>query len=313
MNMENIKKSLILQKDPEYKVISIIVTYFPNLEKLEELIDRLYSQVERIIIVDNTERINIFTGFKYKNDKKIILICLGENLGIAKAQNIGMKKALELGAEYILLSDQDTLFPYDYVNNMLDIYVDISRKYKVGAIGPIFFDEIKQETSIILLEGICFLKKEIPKKGIYFCSYLIASGKIIPKEVLDNVGLMREELFIDWVDVEWCWRARSKGYKIVCTADVKINHTLGEKTINFLGKKRTLRSYIRHYYMIRNATYLLLYEKHINIKQKTYLLIKIIRWLIGLPIISSPRLTNLKFCIKGLIHGAKRKLGKYKD
>jgi len=47
---------------------------------------------------------------------------------------------------------------------------------------------------------------------------------------------MNEDLFIDWVDFEWCWRARKKGYKIIGNANVVITHQLGDAAVT-IGRK----------------------------------------------------------------------------
>jgi rhamnosyltransferase len=65
--------------------------------------------------------------------------------------------------------------------------------------------------------------------------YVITSGSIIPIKVLDDVGLMREELFIDFVDIEWCLRAPQKGYEIVAINKVMIDHHLGDYAVSFMG------------------------------------------------------------------------------
>jgi len=51
---------------------------------------------------------------------------------------------------------------------------------------------------------------------------------IIPTGVFQDVGLMYEDLFLDWADLEWCWRVNFKGYKIIGNADMIITHRIGD-------------------------------------------------------------------------------------
>jgi len=49
---------------------------------------------------------------------------------------------------------------------------------------------------------------------------LIASGCLIPADVLRDVGLMDDALFIDHVDTDWCMRARARGYRLLGVCEV---------------------------------------------------------------------------------------------
>jgi rhamnosyltransferase len=57
-------------------------------------------------------------------------------------------------------------------------------------------------------------------RQVWEVDHVIASGCLIPATALQAVGWMREDFFIDWVDTEWCLRARDRGYRIygVCAA-----------------------------------------------------------------------------------------------
>ena len=67
---------------------------------------------------------------------------------------------------------------------------------------------------------------------------------------------MTSKLFIDFVDIEWCLRARGKGYEIVSFPNVEIEHQLGDSSISFMGTNYPIHSPLRMYYYFRNAIYL---------------------------------------------------------
>jgi len=60
------------------------------------------------------------------------------------------------------------------------------------------------------------------------CDFLLSSGSLVPLDVIDKVGGMEEELFIDQVDTEWCLRARSMGYRVFGAFGAILEHRLGE-------------------------------------------------------------------------------------
>jgi rhamnosyltransferase len=67
---------------------------------------------------------------------------------------------------------------------------------------------------------------------------------------------MREDLFIDFVDVEWCLRARSKGFVVLGVCAAGMTHSLGDTHIYSVGRMRHVHSPLRLYYQVRNALWL---------------------------------------------------------
>ncbi len=293
-------------------MICVLVAYNPDRSIISKTIGSLVSQVDKVYIVDNTESGNkksdIF--FEFEGIDKVELISLGKNTGIARAQNIGILKALENRADYILLSDQDSEFPADYVSEMLKHLESLPDKEKVAAIAP-DFAEMKRggvRQGFVIFEGF-FLNKIFPTTGCHRVSQVIASGKILSTSALKEVGLMDEDLFIDWVDLEWCWRSKAKGYFLIGCADIVIKHSLGDIAKTVMKKTYPVRSPARHYYIVRNAVHLSLRSDFLNARMRVHLIIKSIRNLIGFTILGRPRLTHLRYCLLGFYHGFIGRLG----
>jgi rhamnosyltransferase len=253
------------------KIDMVIITYNPEIELLTKAIQSMQEQVRKIYIIDNTP-IRAKKLGKFQNEK-IEIIYLDDNMGIAYAQNIGIKKSLENKSDFIVLSDQDTIYPDKYVENMLKI--ENSTFDKVIAFAPLFKDIVgNNENEGFITKGVVGFKKINPQNGLHEVFQTIASGKILNTKYLEDVGLMDEDLFIDWVDLEWCWRAGKKGYRIIGNADVVITHQLGDKIAKNWYKDITLRSPIRHYYITRNAFYLSLNDKSLDKLYKVTLFFK---------------------------------------
>jgi rhamnosyltransferase len=287
------------------KVYGVVVTYKPNVEILEKCINSLANQVAKLIIVDNTPgECQLLENFRKMQNVEIVY--LNDNYGIAYAQNVGIKKALEEEADFILLSDQDTIYPLDYIEKMLECFKDD----KVAAVGPLFIDAHTDKVQFFIKKGLIGFKKIYPKTGKHEVLQLIASGTIINAKFIPEIGLMKEELFIDWVDMEWCWRAVKKGYKIIGNADVVIKHFHGKKSIRFLTKNITLKSCIRNYYTIRNGIYLALHSNILDGYRRTLLFLKTFRNIFLFSLLSNNFLLNLKYTLKGFYHGLIGKLGK---
>jgi rhamnosyltransferase len=84
-------------------------------------------------------------------------------------------------------------------------------------------------------------------------SFLITSGSLIEVKTFDLVGTMRADFFIDYIDIEWCFRAAALGLRIYCIRSVTIRHAMGDRRRKFLGREISLHSPLRQYYMFRNV------------------------------------------------------------
>lgn len=211
-------------------IVAIIVLYHCETEKILKLINSLINQVNYIILVKNDA--TDFDIRELNDNKKIFLINLMNNYGIAYAQNKGVEKAKELNAELLLFSDQDTIYP----NNFSVLIKEKIKEYPSKIIyAPVFYNLTKQQIEPL---SINMNEISIPKDEKYISVFhAISSGTVIFFKDFEEIGNYNEDLFIDYVDFEWCWKARSKGYKIFCFPDIKIDQNLGENYKIIFGKK----------------------------------------------------------------------------
>lgn len=287
-------------------IACVYVTYEPDIGLLIRSLLSIKDQVNTVFIIDNGSSCS-FEEIRESNNN-IHLIQLGENKGIAFAQNVGIKKAQENSCEYVMLSDQDTLYPSDYIDTMLPSF---KAKANVAAIAPRFIDNNKSYSDGFFAANTIFFSRFYPVSGNHEIQHCIASGQIISVDSLASIGLMSESLFIDWVDNEWCWRARAKGYSILGNADVIIAHQLGNEAVNVGFRQVNLRSPIRHYYITRNAFYLVLHKNYLPFAKRVVLFIRSFRYLFSFPLLARPRGKNLKAVVLGFFHGIIGKLGSY--
>ena len=241
-------------------IVSIIVTYKSDLNALNKTILTLKSQVSSIIVVNNDSQQKLdFTDITVINCEK--------NVGIAAAQNIGIREAFNRRADFILFSDQDTNFPDNYITTLLGKL----GKYKIeeiGSIAPSFINLVNNQKSYFYeIQNKKFIKS-FYDKGIHEVFYTISSGQIIPVQALKKIGLMNELLFIDWVDIEWCIRAYNYGLKNLQDAETFIYHNLGDKNHTVKRMNIVKHSQVRNKYLIRNGEYLRLFSEFPNFQRK---------------------------------------------
>ena len=99
----------------EHPVFCIVVIYRPDAAHLNRVLASIARQTPHVILVDNTP--GTHKGVATSED--VQCITLGDNLGIATAQNIGIRQALSQGADLVWLSDQDTIYPVNFLTDML--------------------------------------------------------------------------------------------------------------------------------------------------------------------------------------------------
>ena len=291
------------------KIDVVLVTFNPDVEMLIKCIHSIEFQVRKIWLVDNhsTEcdvQVNLIDI-----SHKIELIQLSENKGIAYAHNIGIEKAIGNHADYILLSDQDTIYPKNYLKKMMTVFDEQSDR--VAGVAPLFHDAVGRNNN----EGFVVLSrfgysKIFPSKGVHEVNQAIASGFVVKSSTFDDIGLMDAELFIDWVDYEWCWRAIAKGYSVLGNADMLIEHHLGDSSVRVGSKGVNLRSPFRHYFITRNAFHLAWRSPYLDVYHRITLVYKGLSYILGYSILSKPRLMNLKMTLLGLYHSIIGKLGR---
>lgn len=251
------------------KVSSITITYNPNINILNRQLFSLKEQVSMIIVVDNCSNNVDDIETLVDGIENAYLIKLTDNIGIAGAQNQGIALAKSYMMDHIVLFDHDSDVPEGFVQGLLEAEAELLNKgFKVGAIGPTFSDAdsgynypVSKFVSSTKYTGFklerVYLDDSNTFSEVYF---LIASGCLIRLNVLDDVGVMDQDLFIDNVDLEWCYRARNIGYKVFATSNAHLKHRIGDGSRKILGRKISIHSNLRKYYNIRNNLFLLKYD-----------------------------------------------------
>ena len=219
------------------------------------------------------------------------------------------KKSINNRSDYILLSDQDTIYPKKYIIDMIEAIHKLDNN--IAAIAPLYKDLNKRDSDTgFIKKSFTGVKRFYPDSGFHEIYQAIASGKILITKHLSKINLMDEKLFIDRVDMEWCWRAINKGYKIIGNANVVIGHYMGDKAINIGIKMISLRSPIRTYYMTRNDVHLALRFNRLDFVHRIVIFLKAVRFLVVMPLLAKPHFEHLKYALLGFRHGLTGKLGK---
>lgn len=291
------------------RVVAVVVTYFPEEKGLASQITQLRKQVSHVVLVDNTP--SKWHDQAEENTYFVTPIHLGVNVGLAKGLNVGILKAREMGATHVLLMDQDSIPQDGMVEKLMAGLTQSQQKYCVAAAGPNFIDSRGATFTPFWRVGFPRNKQASKSLGeeFIFTDCLITSGCLIPLDILQKVGEMNENLFIDNVDLDWCLRARYMGWRLVGIPDAILSHQLGDTHVQapwhlrILGKKFVIQhNSTRLYYIMRNR--ILLYRmKHVPLLWKLQDAIRIPgKFVIGISVGGS-KWEAMKAMLGGCWHG----------
>lgn len=285
------------------KICAILVLYNPDLELLKRVLNAVVKQNLYTIIIDNSTR--DFSKEIPLNIDNYRYLPLLKNCGIAAAQNMGIKFAKDNDFNFVVFFDQDSVPDKNFIKKMSQAYYDIQKfGYKIGAIGP---RSISRETGRRYKAKFSKGSK-INERPYTSIGQIISSGSLVAIETFDTVGDLKEDMFIDLVDFEWCWRALDKGYSHFIVENTYLEHMFGGKEWRVLSFRVTVPSAFRIYYQFRN--YLWMIDKgYVPVYWKISNAAKLMVKLVFLPIICKEHITYLKRSFKGITHGLFRKKG----
>lgn len=286
------------------EVCAIMVTYNPDIPELRKNINAVKDQVGFVYVVDNSTENSVKSKMKKILDaENLEIISNQNNYGIAYAQNQGIKKGIEKKYQAFLFLDQDSYIEKNTVSRLVDSHNKLYSQGKlVGLVGPVAFNKDKS------IEDTYHVKRKLSHDYIEV-KQTLSSGSLISKETLVAVGMMEEELFIDLVDYEWCWRAKKKGFSTYIIPEIKLAHRLGEGRKKLIGLEFGIPAPIRHYYQYRN-TLQMMTRSYVPTEFKIkYVFLLPVKFVLYTSLISS-RKYRLKMIIKGIQDGLKRKSGK---
>jgi rhamnosyltransferase len=294
-------------------VAAVVVTFQPEIAQLSNLVHALARQCHHVYIIDNSTPSCRLTAALTTELSNIDVLSLGYNSGVAAAQNLGLHLALNSKCEAVLLFDQDSVINEGFVSNICDVYLRAknSNLTPIAAIGPCYSDFEKQvESPFVRVSGLKVLRVPCSQEALYVeVDCLIASGSLLICSALRTIGLMREDLFIDYVDTEWCLRAKQMGYRCIGACRVEMQHSIGDEHALLFGRRFTLHSPSRHYYLMRNAI-ALYFHSDLPLQWKVADGMRLICKFFIYSVLGKPRVTHIKMMLHGLWHGVIGRMGK---
>ncbi len=215
---------------------SLVVTVILNTNRREDTLACLESLQQgtydnhKVIVLDNASSDGSAEAIQ-SAFPAVQVIALDKNLGYAGNNNVGIRAALEQGADWVFVLNEDTITDSECINHLVEI---AEYEPEIGIVGPLVyhFDEpgVIQSAGGVLdgrwhsihagqNQEDCGQFPE-PRE----VDWISGCAILVRKAVIEQVGGLDERFFYYWEETEWCVRARRKGWRIVHVPAAKIWH-----------------------------------------------------------------------------------------
>lgn len=249
------------------ELVTVTVTYHPSHDMLRTQLLALPAESLKLI-VDNASAPETRKELRALRDivPNMHLVENASNVGLAAALNQGATLARELRphAKWCLLLDQDSEPQPGSIPALLAAMENLLRRgIKVGCVGPLLIDANTGLSHGFHQATHWRWRRVYPPAGSAEpvpCTNLNGSGTLMPMEVFAIAGGLDESLFIDHVDTEWSFHLLAQGYTLWGIPNAVFTHRMGQDSLRywlFGWRVWPKRSPQRHYYLFRNAIWLM--------------------------------------------------------
>lgn len=290
-----------------WPLVSVVVLNWNGADDTLACLDSLAALTYanfNVVLVDNGSSDASTTRLRaHAAPYPLTLIETGRNLGYAGGNNVGTRHALEHGADFVLVLNNDTTVAPDLLERLLD---SAQRNPDAGVFSAriLYFDEPTR----VWFDGARWnpsnLQLEWPGQGEEESSlgtadhetdYACGAALFFRSGVARQIGLLDEAFFLVWEEVDWGFRAREAGWRNLVVPAARVWHKIG---VSFGSESSPLRTY----FSIRNE--LLWFSRHAPIAARVQLWMKNLRRLTPIFSISrgqSPWISRLAWALRDYV------------
>lgn len=222
----------------EPKVAIVIVNWNgkeDTFECLESIRTIDYSNVE-VIVVDNGSTDNSVDAIR-ERFHEVVLLEAKKNHGKAGGSNIGIRYALNSGADFVLLFDNDAIADSKLIMNFLkatnvvDSHAILGAKiYHFDEPNKIQYSGTKWSNSGFKQLGMGYVDEGQRFNSIVETAYACGCALFVDKTVLKKIGILDERFFCYFEETDFCYRARAEGFRSFVVPSAKVWHKVSSSS-----------------------------------------------------------------------------------
>ncbi len=248
--------------------VSIIILNWNSKEDTLECLESVYRidyPNYEVIVVDNGSADGSAEAIRNKF-RDVVLIVNKTNLGFCGGNNIGIKHALNNGAEFLLILNNDTVVEPSIIRELKKV-VDSDKE--IGAVSPLIAYYHKPQlmqffgSKIDWGNGDMFrqydIKDVVSTDGIWNIDFVTGCAMFCRRGVIETVGFLDEKFFAYYEDTDWSVRCQKIGLRTVLYPKVLVYHKGSMSTGGIYSPSV-------FYYLFRNR--MLFIRKHASIPRK---------------------------------------------
>lgn len=228
--------------------VSVLILNWNGLADTVECVDSFlqcdYPNFHILVIDNGSEEDDVAQlESRYGEHPSIALLRNGENLGFNRGMNAGIRKALELGTDYVLLMHNDNVVDPHFLTELVR---GLAANPQAGIAGPRIYSYYRREEQALSAGWINWwtgdsylisrklLRLEKPTE----VDYSAENGFLIRREVLQQIGLLPEDRFFGSTTEEYCLWARKKGFKTLFLPSAVAWHKVAAARLRFVQRPR---------------------------------------------------------------------------
>lgn len=225
--------------------VAIIILHFGSISVTSNCVESIRNTQQKVyeIIMVNNDRIPL-TKAMFGRGNEITIINNKKNLGFAAGVNVGIRYCLKQKFDYVMLLNNDTHLDKAV---LVPLVMFLQAHPEVGIVGPAI-EFYKNNEKIYDLGGnlnAVFGRtnhtevKEIINTTPRITTYITGACMMVKTDVIEKVGPFDEQFFLYYEDVDFCLRAKQRGFASYVLPSVVISHSLSKS----VGKVSPLAIY----------------------------------------------------------------------
>ena len=197
-----------------------------------------------VIVVDNASGDDSLARFARELPGVVVEVA-ASNGGFSAGCNLGIRRALDDGAARVLLVNSDVVISSDAI---AILEAALESDATLGIAGPMVLMADGTRVESIGIDyapasgrmrhrGFGMQRSAVPRFARADVTGVSGCTMLVRREVFDRVGLLTEEFFFGFEDLDFCLRARGSGYRVACIGDATVRHD-GHATIGRSSSRR---------------------------------------------------------------------------
>ena len=218
-------------------VCSVVLT-FNNFADTDECLQSLHGQDygrHQLIVVDNGSRDGSLAALKSRWEGRAQFIAARDNLGVAGGYNLGLRAALSAGADYAIACNNDIVAEPSFVRELVNV-LQASANAAIAVPLIVYYDRPERVwfAKVTQHQRLGYTRNRFRDQSLrqvtrlldatYESDFVPTCASMFSRRGLEDIGLLDERFFFGHDDVDWCLRARKKGYACVVLARPLVRH-----------------------------------------------------------------------------------------